>query len=249
MASKLSKSIAIIAGAGPGTGASIARRFAKAYPVVLLARSPSSLDPLVQGINQAGGSAIGIPADVTNVGVMDSTMKQIESQFGANLTVAAAVFNVAGKFSRSPFLDSGSEFLSDLESTARGATNFSKAVLPFLLRATESSESSYPPTLVFTGATASLKGGSGLGSFAMSKFAIRALAQSLAREFGPKGVHVAHAIIDGIIATEQTKGYNEDKPDAKIDPDWIAEAYWFLHTQPRSSFTHEIDIRPYCETW
>lgn len=78
-----------------------------------------------------------------------------------------------------------------------------------------------------TGATASLKGGSGLGSFAMSKFAVRALAQSLAREFGPRGVHVAHAIVDGIIATEQTRGYMTDKPDAKIDPDWVSALLWF----------------------
>ncbi|PYH47107.1 7-alpha-hydroxysteroid dehydrogenase [Aspergillus saccharolyticus JOP 1030-1] len=251
MASKLTKSIAIIAGAGPGTGASIARRFAQTYPVVLLARRASSLDPLVEQITQAGGTAIGIPADVTQPGAMESTMQQLERQYGRDhFTVAAAVFNVASKFSRSAFLDSGEEFLASLEATARGASNFSKAVLPFLLRAVEEGpQGQLPPTLVFTGATASLKGGSGLGSFAMSKFAVRALAQSLAREFGPKGVHVAHAIIDGIIATEQTKEYLADKPDAKIDPDWIAEAYWFLHSQPRSSFTHELDLRPYCETW
>lgn len=92
------------------------------------------------------------------------------------------------------------------------------------------------------------------------------MSQSLAREFGPKGVHVSHAIIDGIIDTEKTKGYSQDVPDSKIDPNWvsvcsqsesclctdhskIAESYWFLHTQPRTSFTHELDLRPYSETW
>ncbi|RAK81471.1 oxidoreductase [Aspergillus fijiensis CBS 313.89] len=250
MTTKLTKPIAIIAGAGPGTGASIARRFAQTYPVVLLARRQSSLDPLVQAINQSGGTALGIPADVTQPGTMEATMQQIEGAFGGAdcpVTVAAAIFNVASKFSRAPFLDSGAEFLASLEATARGASNFSQAVLPFLLRAV--GETPPAPTLIFTGATASVKGGSGLGSFAMSKFAVRALAQSLAREFGPRGVHVAHAIVDGIIATEQTRGYMTDKPDAKIDPDWIAETYWFLHSQPRSSFTHELDLRPYCETW
>ncbi|KAB8258668.1 NAD(P)-binding protein [Aspergillus pseudonomiae] len=244
-----SKSIAIVAGAGPGTGASIARRFAKAYPVVLLARSQASLDPLVQDINQDGGCAIGIPSDVTNAGSLNSTLKQIEQRFGSDLTVSAAVFNVASKFTRAPFLDSGAEFLDSLEATARGASNFSKAVLPLMLRAVSQAELRHPPTMIFTGATAAMKGGPGLGSFAMSKFAVRALSQSLAREFGPKGVHVAHAIIDGIIAMEKTKDYNKDTPDAKIDPDWIAETYWFLHTQPRSSFTHELDLRPYCESW
>lgn len=118
-----------------------------------------------------------------------------------------------------------------------------------------------------TGATAAIKGGSGLSAFAMSKFGIRAMSQSLAREFGPKGVHVSHAIIDGIIDTEKTKSFSQDVPDSKIDPKWvsnigvceakflvlivvqIAESYWFLHTQPRTSFTHEIDLRPYSETW
>lgn len=101
----------------------------------------------------------------------------------------------------------------------------------------------------FIGATASLKGGSGLSGFAMSKFAIRALSQSLAREFGPQGVHVSHAIIDGIIDTEKTKEYSREVPDSKIDPQWIVESYWFLHTQPRTSFTHELDLRPSSETW
>ncbi|KAF9891682.1 hypothetical protein FE257_003694 [Aspergillus nanangensis] len=256
MASSLSRPIAIIAGAGPGTGAAIARRFAQTYPVVLLARSSTSLDPLVQGINQNGGTALGLPTDVTNPDNMDSTMTQIRNHFGTDMTVAAAIFNVASKFSRTPFLDSGSEFLDSLEATARGSSAFAKAVIPFMLAEAEKSpadqqqqQPQHPPTLIFTGATASLKGGSGLGSFAMSKFAVRALAQSLAREFGPQGLHVAHAIIDGIIDTEQTKDFNRDRPDSKIDPKWIAKSYWFLHTQPRTAFTQELDIRPYGETW
>ncbi|PLB45064.1 NAD(P)-binding protein [Aspergillus steynii IBT 23096] len=252
MASSLSRPIAIIAGAGPGTGAAVARRFAQTYPVVLLSRSASSLDPLVQGINQNGGSALGLPTDVTNPENMTSTMTQIQNHFGADVSIAAAIFNVASKFSRSQFLESGPEFLDSLEATARGASNFSKAVIPLMLaegRKDTSHGERYSPTLIFTGATAAMKGGSGLGSFAMSKFAVRALAQSLAREFGPKGIHVAHAVIDGIIATEMTKGYKDDTPDAKIDPNAIAEAYWFLHTQPRSAFTQELDLRPYCESW
>lgn len=122
--------------------------------------------------------------------------------------------------------------------------------------------------LILLGATAAIKGGAELCGFAMSKFAIRAMAQSLSREFGPKGVHVAHAVIDGLIDTPKTKGLSEDVPDSKIDPEWvcyrqtvtmynvqaandcqIAESYWFLHTQPRTSFTHEIDLRPYSEKW
>ncbi|KAH9205814.1 oxidoreductase [Leptodontidium sp. 2 PMI_412] len=249
MASSIPKSIAIIAGAGPGTGSAIARRFAQAYPVVLLARSQLSLDPLVRDITQNGGSAVGIPIDVTSSSSMDSTMDQIKTKFGPDLRVAVAIYNVASKFTRKPFLEQGiEEFLGSLEPTLKGAFNFAHATLPLMLN-DEQNTHKYPPTLIFTGATAALKGGSGLSAFAMSKFGIRAMSQALAREFGPKGIHVSHAIIDGIIDTEKTKAYSQDIPDSKIDPNWIAESYWFLHTQPRTSFTHELDLRPYVETW
>jgi NAD(P)-dependent dehydrogenase (short-subunit alcohol dehydrogenase family) len=241
------KPVAIIAGAGPGTGSAVARRFAKAYPVVLLARSQTSLDPLVHDISQSGGSAMGVPTDVTSSSSMSSTMEQIKTKFGPDISIAAAIYNVASKFVRKPFLEqSPEEFLGSLEPTIKGAFNFAQATLPLMLN---EDRGQYPPTLIFTGATAALKGSSGLSGFAMSKFGIRALSQSLAREFGPKGVHVSHAIIDGIIDTEKTKGYGQEIPDSKIDPKWIAESYWFLHTQPRTSFTHEIDLRPYSEKW
>ncbi|GFF25523.1 uncharacterized oxidoreductase SAV2478 [Aspergillus udagawae] len=241
------KAIVIVAGAGPGLGSAVARRFAKVYPVVLLARSQLSLDPLVNDITQSGGSAMGIPIDVTISSSMSSTMEQIKAKFGPDLSIAAAIYNVASKFTRKPFLEqSPEEFLGSLEPSIKGAFNFAQATLPLMLN---EATGHYPPTLIFTGATAALKGGSGLSGFAMSKFGIRALSQSLAREFGPKGVHVSHAIIDGIIDTQKTKGYSQDIPDSKIDPKWIAESYWFLHTQPRSSFTHEIDLRPYSEKW
>ncbi|KAK2747753.1 hypothetical protein FQN57_001783 [Myotisia sp. PD_48] len=249
MASLVTKSVAIIAGAGPGTGGAIARRFSQAYPVVLLARSQQSLDPLVRDITDNGGSAIGIATDVTSSSSMNSTMDQIKTVFGPDLKVAAAIFNVSGKFTRKPFLEQqAEEFLGGLEPTLKGAFNFAQAALPLMLNEDQSSQK-YPPTLIFTGATASIKGGSGLSAFAMSKFGVRAMSQSLAREFGPKGIHVSHAIIDGIIDTEMTKGYLQDVPDAKLDPSSIAESYWFLHTQPRTAFTHELDLRPYVETW
>lgn len=93
----------------------------------------------------------------------------------------------------------------------------------------------------------------GCAQFASGKFALRATTQSLAREFGPKGVHVAHAVIDGAIDTPRLKqlGWkvNEGKEDGAISPDAIADAYWWLHTQPRSTWTQEIDIRPYVEKW
>ncbi|KAJ5338894.1 hypothetical protein N7452_005622 [Penicillium brevicompactum] len=241
------KPIAIIAGAGPGTGSAVARRFALSYPVVLLARSQQSLDPLVDDITQNGGSAMGIPTDVTSAASMGLTMDKIKNKFGPEITVAAAIYNVASKFSMKPFLEQKPrEFIEMSEPSIKGAFNFAQATLPYMLNG---DQGQYPPTLIFTGATASLKGSSGLSAFAMSKFGTRAMAQSLAREFGPKGVHVSHAIIDGIIDTEKTKSFGQNAPDAKIDPQGIADSYWHLHTQPRSAFTHEIDIRPFSEKW
>jgi len=118
---------------------------------------------------------------------------------------------------------------------------------------TAETKSPNPPTLVLTGATASVKGSAQCASFAAGKFAMRATGQSLAREFGPKGVHVAHAIIDGGIDTpwgrDLGRVVNGGVEDGAISPDAIADAYWYLHTQPRSTWTQEIDIRPFVEKW
>ena len=146
----MSKPIAIIAGAGPGTGSAIARRFAQFYPVVLLARSNSSLDPLVKDITQAGGSAIGIPIDVTSPTSMNTAMEDITKKFGPETTIAASIYNVASKFTRKPFLEtSPDEFLGSLEPSIKGAFNFDQATLP--LMKVGAGEGKYPPTLIFTG--------------------------------------------------------------------------------------------------
>jgi NAD(P)-dependent dehydrogenase (short-subunit alcohol dehydrogenase family) len=150
-----------------------------------------------------------------------------------------------------------------------GAFNFSHYTIPLLLK---SAHLPHPATLIFTGATASLRGSAECSSFASGKFALRALAQSLAREFGPKRVHVAHLIVDGGIdgpRMRQAKG--GDTGDRLISPEgvgcsasgrvvlwyeWlicvvgqIADAYWNLHVQPPSAFTFELDIRPFAEKW
>ncbi|KAG5767447.1 hypothetical protein H9Q73_014238 [Fusarium xylarioides] len=131
----------------------------------------------------------------------------------------------------------------------RAFFNFAQAIIPHLLEAVPNSH--YPPTLILTGATASIKGSAQFSTFAAGKWGQRAMHQSLAREFGPKGVHVAHAVIDGVIDIPRTKQWaaNDGVEDGKISPDAIAEAYWNLHTQHRSAFTQEIDIRPYVEKW
>lgn len=127
---------------------------------------------------------------------------------------------------------------------------YSQAALPLLLKHAEDKSSKHPPTLIFTGATASVKSNARSAGFATSKFALRALSFSIAREYAPQGVHVAHAIIDGVIDIPKTKEWLKDQPpEAKIGADDIAESYWNLHTQSNRCFTNEIDIRPMLEKW
>jgi short-subunit dehydrogenase len=107
-------------------------------------------------------------------------------------------------------------------------------------------------TILFTGATSSLRGSAGFAAFAGAKHALRALAQSMARELGPKGIHVAHVVIDGAIDTQFIaenfpERYAMKAQDGILDPDAIAENYWMLHQQPRSAWTHELDLRPWME--
>ncbi|KAK5078580.1 hypothetical protein LTS08_006456 [Lithohypha guttulata] len=240
---------AVVAGVGPGTGACVARRFAKSYSIALLARNPANYEELVKEINSSGGKAIGISTDCSDANAVKAAFEQIKKEDGFEGNLAAAVYNVGGQFVRKPFMDlTEDEFSIGWKANGLGGFHFSRAVLPLLLE-TEKAGPQHPPTLVFTSATAAMRGGAMFASFATGKFAMRALSQSLAREFGPKGIHVVHAIIDGVIDIPRTKEWKFDAPDAKISPEAIAESYWHLHTQPRTSFTYEFDIRPYCEKW
>lgn len=241
--------IAVIAGVGAGTGAAVARKFSSLYPVVCLARNPDNYNDLVKEINGIGGKAIGISTDISDSSSVKAAFSKIGDEFGKDYSIAAAIFNASGGFARKPFLElTEDEFQTPLNVSARGAFLFSQATLPLLLNAT--SKSKYPPSLIFTGATASVKGSAFMSSFATGKWAVRSLSQSLAREFGPKGVHVSHAIIDGVIDIPRTKEWLKDLgPEAKISAEGIADSYWHLHTQPRTAFTWEVDIRPAVEKW
>ncbi|CRG83828.1 hypothetical protein PISL3812_01184 [Talaromyces islandicus] len=242
-----SKGFAIVAGVGPGTGASIARKFAKAYPVVVLARNPANYEGVVSEINSSGGKAVGISTDVADAASVSNAFNKITSELFPNTPLAAAIFNPGGGFVRKPFLElNEAEYTAGFDIQAKGAFLFSQASLPLLLKGVEE-KSEHPPSLIFTGATASVRGSANFAGFASAKFALRALSQSLAREFGPKGVHVAHIIVDGIIDIPRLKHYTFEHEDAKLNPDSIADSYWFLHTQPRTTFAFELDLRPYVE--
>ncbi|KAF2479586.1 oxidoreductase [Neohortaea acidophila] len=243
------KLFAVIAGVGEGTGAALARRFAKAYPVVLLARKESSFKSLVDEIQASGQTALGISTDVSQGDSVKSAFEQVKKTFGSDVSCAAAVFNASGAFSRKPFLElTEDDFTRPYSVSGIGAFHFSQAVLPLLLKHADPTH--LPPTLIFTGATASLKASVGFSGFAAAKFSQRALAQALAREFGPQGVHVSHVVIDGLIDTPGTAGWMQDAgPNGKLQPPAIAEFYWGLHAQPLSTFTFETEIRPFKEKW
>ncbi|KAJ2985726.1 hypothetical protein NUW58_g5378 [Xylaria curta] len=242
-----SKLFAIVAGAGTGTGRAVALRFAKAYPVVLMARRTESYHDTVSEITQAGGRAVGVSADVTDSKSLVSAFDAIKKEL-PDFKLAAAVYNVSSGYTIKPFLELRPEDLNDsLAGSARGLFNFAQNTIPLLLDAVPESEHS--PTLLVTGATASVRGSAKFGTLAAGMFARRALAQSLAREFHPQGVHVAHSIIDGIIDVPRAQAYaaNGGVEDGKLKPEAIAESYWHLHTQPRSAFTQELDLRPFVE--
>jgi len=237
----------IVAGVGAGTGRSVALKFAKTYPVVLLSRNPANYESIVKEIKASGGEAIGISTDTSSASSVKNAFAEIQKEFKGK-KLAAAVFNVGGGFVRKPFLElTQEEYEGGFKSNGTGIYLFAQATLPLLLDSV--STSPHPPSLILTGATASLRGSATSASFASGKFALRATGQSLAREFGPKGIHVAHAIIDGVIDIPRTQGWpvNGGVADGKISADAIADSYWYLHTQPRSHFTQELDVRPYVE--
>ncbi|KAK6534946.1 hypothetical protein TWF281_006246 [Arthrobotrys megalospora] len=244
------QAVALVAGVGPGTGAAIAKKFASLYSVVLLARTPASYETTVKEINESGGSAIGLPADVQDEASIKSVFEQVTKQF-PDKPVAAAIYNVGGVFTRKPFLEQSVEnFKLGYQTSVLGAFIFAQAALPHLLSATKSESLPHPPSLFFTGATAAIKGSPYLQSFSPGKFALRSLTQSLSKEFGPEGVHVSHLIVDGIIDTPKTAEWLKGAPEgSKIEPAAIAETYWALHQQPRTTWTWELDVRPYVEKW
>jgi NAD(P)-dependent dehydrogenase (short-subunit alcohol dehydrogenase family) len=223
------------------TGRSVALKFAKAYPVALLARNPANYESIVKEINAAGGQAIGISTDVSSESSVKNAFTEIQKEFKGK-KLAAAIFNVGGRFVRKPFLEltleeyeAGYEAngyvpshpvvlgpVADLRCCRKGFFLFAQATLPGLLESVP--DSPHPPSLIITGATASLRGSATMSSFASGKFALRATGQSLAREFGPKGVHVAHAIIDGVIDIPRTRDWpvNGGVEDGKISSDAVS---------------------------
>ncbi|GAA5996168.1 uncharacterized protein JCM10292_007435 [Rhodotorula paludigena] len=239
-----SKTLAIVLGAGPGTGAALAQAFAKTHgAVALLARNHSSLESVVSDVRSAGGDAAPFRCDVSSADSVADAFAQIKQKWPQH-QVTAALFNANSPLQLKPFLEASVEDLKPgIDVNLHGAFHFSQKVIPLLLQAGGG-------FLGFSGATASIKGSAKFGTFASTKAALRSLSQSLAREFGPQGVHVSHVIIDGVIDTDRVRqNYGEAEEGTRIDPSAIADTFVYLSQQPKGCWTHELDIRPAAEKW
>jgi NAD(P)-dependent dehydrogenase (short-subunit alcohol dehydrogenase family) len=240
-----SKKAALVIGAGDATGGAVARRFAReGYVACVTRRDAEKLIPLTQQIEAEGGSARGFGSDARDENQVTELFATIEREVGP---VEVMVFNIGANVN-----------FPIREMTERVYRKvWEMAALAGFLTGREAARVMVPRgrgTIIFTGATASLRGGPGFSAFAGAKFALRALAQSMARELGPQGIHVAHPIIDGAIDTAFIRDnfperYKLKEQDGILNPDHIAEAYWQLHAQPRSAWTHELDLRPWMETF
>lgn len=239
------KPAAIVIGAGDATGGAIAKRFARGgFTAVCTRRTEDAVAQLVEEIRAAGHGAEGVGCDARSEEAMTELFDQVERDIGP---VEVAVFNIGANV-----------HFGITETTARVYRKvWEMGAFAGFLTGREAARVMLPRktgTILFTGATASIRGGAGFSAFAGAKFALRALAQSMARELGPEGIHVAHCIIDGAIDTAFIRENFPDRYELKdedglLDPEAIAETYWMLHNQPRTAWTHELDLRPWIETF
>jgi NAD(P)-dependent dehydrogenase (short-subunit alcohol dehydrogenase family) len=237
--------VALVIGAGDATGGAIARRFAReGFTACVTRRNADKLAPLVARIEAEGGKARAFGSDARKEEQMVALVDTIEREVGA---IEVAAFNIGANV-RFPIR----------ETTARVYFKvWEMACFAGFLMGREVAKAMVPRgrgTILFTGATASVRGSVGFAAFSGAKHALRALAQSMARELGPQGVHVAHVVIDGAIDTEFIRSNFPERAalkdrDGILSPEAIAEAYWQLHSQHRTAWTHEMDLRPWMETF
>ncbi len=240
-----SKKAALIIGAGDATGGAIAKRFAReGYIACVTRRSADKLAPLVEEIRAAGGEAHGFGSDARKEEEMVALVQKIEAEIAP---IEVAVFNIGANV-RFPITETTARvYFKVWEMACFGGFLMGREVAKAMLPRGRG-------TIIFTGATASLRGRDGYAAFAGAKHGLRALAQSMARELWPKGIHVAHPVIDGAIDTDFIRTTFPERYATKdqggvVNPDHIADLYWHLHQQPRDAWTHETEIRPWMEQW
>ena len=242
------RGVAILVGAGDAIGAAVARRFAAGgYTVCICRRDASKSQGLVGELRAAGHNVHAFSVDARQEAEVQGRFAQIEKEFGP---IEVCLFN-AGSNVNKPLLETTEKlFFKAWELACYGGFLVGREAARVMLPRGRG-------TIFFTGATASVRGGKGFAAFSAAKFGLRAVAQAMARELGPKNIHVAHLIIDSGVDTEWVRqrriealGPNAlDDPDALMPPSSVADSYWLLYQQPRSAWTFELEIRPFGEKW
>lgn len=239
------------AGASPGIGAAIAQKAAaEGMPVYVTGRNAEKLEATAASIRQAGGNASPIVVDASQ---QDQVLRAFQQADQDSYTIGLVVHNVGTnrpakfldidpeKFEQSWRADCLSGFFIGKEAVRRMQDNAADA-------------NGTRGTIIFTGASASLRGNAGFANFAANKAGLRSIAQAMAREFGPKRIHVAHVVVDGVVDGQRMRNFRPQWLDAKgehgsLNPADIAEAYWMLHQQHSTTWTHELDLRPFKESF
>jgi NAD(P)-dependent dehydrogenase (short-subunit alcohol dehydrogenase family) len=243
--STANKKSVLVVGAGDATGGAIARRFAReGYAACVTRRNADKLVPLVERIRAEGGQAHAFASDARLEADMQTLVSGIERDIAP---IDVAVFNIGANVRFSVTDTTERVYRKVWEMGALAGFLMGREVAKVMIPRGRG-------TIIFTGATASLRGSAGFSAFAGAKHALRALAQSLARELAPQGIHVAHIVIDGaidtaFIAENFPERYALKANDGILNVDAIAENYWQLHQQHRSAWTHELDLRPWTEKW
>ena len=240
-----SKYSAIIIGAGDATGSALTKKFANKGYKVCPVRRPRSIDKvnmLAEEINNNGGWAKGYGVDARDEDSIKNLFDEVENNVAP---IDVVIFNPGANVFFSIEETTSRVFKKVWEMAAFAGFLTGKEAAKYMKKRNQGS-------IFFTGATASIRGSSGFSAFSSAKFALRAVSQSMARELGPEGIHVAHFVIDGAIDTAFIKEtfpdvYALKEKDGILQPEAIAEAYWSVHSQHRSAWTHELDLRPYME--
>ena len=239
------KKVVLVIGAGDATGGAIAKRFAcEGYVACVTRRSADKLQPLVDEIRAAGGEAHGFGSDARKEEEVAELVETIERDIGP---IEAFVFNIGANVPCSILDETARKYFKIWEMACFSAFLTAQAVARRMVTRERG-------TILFTGATAGLRGAANFAAFAGAKHGVRALAQSMARELGPRNIHVAHVVVDGAIDTAFIRDsfpemYARKAQDGILDPAHIADNYWFLHAQPRDAWTFELDLRPWMERW
>ncbi len=231
--------VALLVGAGDAIGAAVARRFAaEKFQVCVARRDAAKAQKLIDEVAAAGGSVRAFSVDARQEGEIQALFATVERDVGP---IEVCLYNAG----------SGTLFRKAWELACYGGFLTGREAARYMVPRGKG-------TILFTGATASMRGGPGFAAFASAKFGLRAVAQSMGRELGPKNIHVAHLVIDGGVDSEAIRkrmrarlgdAVDSLPADSLIQTRSIADAYWTLHVQPRNAWTHELDLRPAIEKW